>query len=227
MKVLIAAPISEYKSYIDDKWFSWLRRLTYPNIEFFFVDNSENPNYHKKWIVKGFNVQYYRPWDENLNQIMCDCNNIIRDYFLKSDCDYLLSLEEDQFPPQDIIERLIEHERDVVGAAYHIGHGFSSKYLNCYLYGFNNDYNTIIMNNSEGFLFTDGMVKKGYNFGLGCVLISRKVMKNVKFEIQKDGLDCHADTYFHRSLIESGYEPFIDTSVICTHVNGNWKKIKK
>ena len=48
--------------------------------------------------------------------------NKLKEYFLKNDYDYLLSLEQDVVSPKDVIERLMKHDKDICSGLY-FNHG--------------------------------------------------------------------------------------------------------
>ena len=227
-RVLCGVPITEHKAYIDKQWFKHLLSLTYPNLDFYFVDNSVNPKYHHKWKQQGWNVGYYRPEGMNLRQIMCDCNNIIRQYVIDNNYDYWFMLEEDQFAQPNIIEKLMANNKDICSAGYFVYHAQYSQFLNTSLFGSYTHPDAFIKTLEEGFLFVDGTVKEAYNHGIGCMLIKTDVIKQLKFWIDEaDEGKNFSDSYFQSDLRNLGYKSYIDTDIMTMHINGNWGVIQK
>ena len=64
--------------------------------------------------------------------------------------------------------------------------------------------------------------------GLGCVLIKRDVLENIKFRYEK-GKEPWDDLWFCEDARAKGFKVYVDTSAKCKHfVKGmDWSKIKK
>ncbi len=56
-------------------------------------------------------------FDESWSTIAEKRNHIIEE-FLRSECEYLFSLDSDMTPRPDSVRRLLEHQKDIVGALY-------------------------------------------------------------------------------------------------------------
>ena len=67
----------------------------------------------------------------------------------------------------------------------------------------------------------NGTIKQSYENGIGCTLIKRKVMEQIKFRIEK-GQAGHSDKYFYMDLWAKGINNFVDTSVFVRHFNSDW-----
>ncbi|NJL73882.1 MAG: hypothetical protein HC892_01415 [Saprospiraceae bacterium] len=74
----------------------------------------------------------------------------------------------------------------------------------------------------------DGNLTECRQLGLGCVLISKDILKEVKFRVDEtDKKGSHADTYFNQDCIEKGVKIYCDTKVWVEHRNGSWSKVNK
>ncbi|MFH1460587.1 MAG: hypothetical protein ABIG64_09515 [Candidatus Omnitrophota bacterium] len=226
-KILLATPISNIKNYIIWHYFDWIKQLTYPNLDFLFVDNSRDENFHKEVTRRtGFECLYLPPEkDESIRVFMCRCNNLIRDIFLKRKHDFLFSLECDLICALNTIEHLLSLHKKVVGLPYFIHHSYYSKILMMRYEDFGAERMLKNLSIDEGFLFFDGKVKETSQIGIGCLLIHKSILEKLEFRVELNE-DSHADTYFHRDLKEKLNEKaYIDTRYIAFHYNGNWTKI--
>lgn len=63
--------------------------------------------------------------------------------------------------------------------------------------------------------------------GAGCLIVSREVFENIsppwfKVEYTEGTVDCWGeDVYFFEKAINAGYQPYMDTSVMCLHYRGS------
>jgi hypothetical protein len=229
-KVLVATITSEYKDYCFDDWAENVKSFTYNDKKIIIVDNSRNPDYHQK-IQSKLNeaIVIWHPIKEmqSIRECMCECNNITRDYFLKNDFQYMLSLESDIFPRANVIEQLLSHKKLVVGLAYFIWNGCHSKYLNFYPEEIG-QYRTVKpFNLDEAFLFQNGFIRPGFNFGFECLMIHRAVLEKIKFRVNLNS-NKHIDSFFHEDLLKMKIQAYIDTSYIVNHINKTkWDNIYK
>ena len=70
--------------------------------------------------------------------------------------------------------------------------------------------------------YIDGTVKPIHGCGIGCSLIHRELLKKYKFRTI-EGMPTHADSFFYMDLWNDGITAYVDTSVICKHLNTDWK----
>ena len=226
-KVLVAAPTSDYKDYCLREWAEYVNSLTYDNKEILIVDNSKNPEYHKKIILMGLPCVYHRPASmTDLREIITAGQNYIRDKFLKGGFDYLFLLESDQFAAPNIIEYLILQRKKVVGLPYFISNSVSTNLI-CFRkekWGTVRNYDALF--HDEGFFFFDGKVKPVYQLGFGCLLIHKSIVEQLPFWVDmKNPYGNNSDTYFHNDCHDKGIEVFVDTRYMTYHWNSNWYNI--
>lgn len=213
---MIAAPIYEHKYYCINDYIRNLKELSYPNKDILLVDNSKNPGAHK--LVKEFNdgvTVEYIGFYETTRASQCEAYNRIRDVFLAGDYEYLVTIESDLFPPEDIIEQLIANDKDICGCPYQIfGQNAKNAGILCVTTGKITYKDGVFQESFMCFEELDGELKQVQGgIGLGCVVIKRKVLEEIKFRWN----DCHADTYFHRDAHRRGFETWLDTRFIIPH----------
>ena len=115
MKILVGCPTSNHKEYSINEYLNGIKNLNYRNFDLILVDNSEDNNYFNKLKSLGINVIKGKYFESAKDRVI-NSRNILREYFLNNDYDYLLSLEQDVVPPSNVIEKLLEHNKEVTGA---------------------------------------------------------------------------------------------------------------
>ncbi len=219
-KILISCPTSIRKEYCLQDFFTNIRAFTYPEKYFFFVDNSHGSLFHvKEILLKGFECGYCSPHGKPNNVYICESYNAIRDYFLKNDFDYLLTLECDMFPEKDVISEMLMHDYPVVAARYFWGEGENSRLLGFEMHdSFGLNVNRLIKF-EEGFFEYGTGKTKNFNAGLGCALIKREVIEEIPFRVEDHSI--HNDSWFMSDVFSMGIETkFIE--MIIRHENTNW-----
>jgi hypothetical protein len=136
--------------------------------------------------------------------------------------DYLLHLETDLFPPNDIIEQLMFHQVPIVSALYYVDNGIYRKPMIQRKVKLAPRFLTSknFMAN-EDLCFCDGTVKKVAHAGIGCILIHRSVFEKVQFR-HIDGVNNHPDTYFAEDCAQNKIPIHLDTSIVVEHENSPW-----
>ena len=140
--------------------------------------------------------------------------NLMANMALENGCTHVLFLDDDVYPPPDMLMRLLAHDKDIVGALYvlrnypHLPIMFDHAYPDgrC-RYKFLTDK-------------VQGLVPV-VNTGLGCVLIKTEVFKKMEQPwitlgaYEKDNW-CD-DIHFFNKCREEGFELFVDTDISCGH----------
>jgi hypothetical protein len=230
-KILLAAPINVVKAYCLFDWLKAIKELDYDNYDIFLVDNSTNPAFSQQIRDLGFDCVHDPPQGRETRYLLLSGLNKCKDKFLSDGYDILFSLECDIFPPKDIIQRLLAHDKDVVGTTYWTFHGYDSQLQLLNIYTLHTDYKNHkkeyknrYMTFEEAQLFMDGSCKPAYANGIGCMLIKKWVLEDIPFRV--DPTDSgHPDSFFHQDLWLNGITNYVDTSIIPLHRNSNWNTI--
>ncbi len=224
--VFLTCPIHERKAYCIEQFFENILRFTYPNIVYYFVDNSDRPEWSEDLVRRwGFDIDFFIN-DQNLrtHQKMAACNEITRRKFLESDCDYFLSLECDVIPPLDCIEIMLAHKKPVVSLPYFTGEGADSFIVGADVEQYGNEITNQHVTNKLSYWRTTGQLEQVGQPGIGIMLAKRHVIETHHFKTIK-GAECHADTNFFFDLARDGIKVFSDTAHIVTHRNQPWEAI--
>lgn len=223
-KVMISCPVNERKAYCLDEYFNNILNYSYPNVQFYFSDNSTDETYHLKLMAQyGFEIDYISPKHLSAPMYMCQSMNQILKKFLASDCTHLLLNECDVFGKKDIIEQLLSHNKDIVGVSYFINTGYDAEITQFNIDKFAGTNNSNTSFKGE-YLEFDGKIKKVDTVGFGCTLIKREVLEGYKFYI--DAIrKVHCDTTFALDMCERSVDIYRDDYILCEHKNQDWSTI--
>lgn len=187
---------------------------TYKNIpsQFFFNFLTAYEESKKKFSVNVLNVD---------STMIEAARNILVDRFLRRKSDFLFFVDSDMLLPVNIIENLIQHDKDVVSGIY---------------FGRSQMGETHVMASVE----VDGEYKPINSFpaglievdavGLGCCMLKKEVVEKVsdseydkplflnKF-ISRDKM-VGEDFYFCELLRKNGFNIFVDPAIQCGHIGG-------
>lgn len=225
-KVLVGTPTYEGKDYCLDAFVQNIRKINYPNWNYCIVDNSRKKNYYHKLQRKYPGRVVHVNRGENSRSALANSSNYLRKKALDEGYDYLLMLEVDLFPPKDVIQRLMRHNKKVIGHPYFTGMGdkkrpcifvvdkqseqmWGSKWLEA----------------EEWNKYLDGGVHQVHGMGVGCVLIHKSILERFPFyyssadEVRMADKESrrYPDTYFYLEMHNNGIPVFIDSSVIVPH----------
>jgi hypothetical protein len=200
----------------------------YPNFSVFLSDNSETSE-NAKFITENYNIEcgYIEPIEgETVFERIARSHNQIRDYFIKNkQYTHLLHLETDIFPPIDIIDRLLAHDKPVVAANYDVHFGGKRKLmvqLSEPYHSYVRSYRCVPFVDEQEPLFFDGTIKKVFHAGLGCVLIRREIVELLPFRVAKGENFMSADTYWANDMFANNVPIMVDTNINCKHENISW-----
>ena len=193
-KIMIAVPVANHVSEEEQKDFhlSCLDGLVIPS-----------GMQAKQYVVHG-------------RKVAAAYNDAVRE-FMKDGADFLLTVEDDTFPPADALVKLMKHMADgkrVVGAWY-------PKRQDAY------EGSPIVIGNNgkRGHLEADGEVHEVYTIPMGCTLYSAEVFYKIEYPYFET-TDCLTqDSFFSQKLRDAGYKLFCDTSIRCRHIDRETKKV--
>src|SRR3989344_7418790 len=100
-KILVGGPVSDHHDYCYLQFLETVKRLSYPNFDIFFVDNSKDEKFYNK-IKKDFSNTGRIPYNESVKVRLADSRNLAKEKVLKENYDYLFCLDQDVVPPKDI-----------------------------------------------------------------------------------------------------------------------------
>lgn len=144
-------------------------------------------------------------------------NNLV-DLAIVNDCDYLLMLDDDMVVPPNLFRKLIQHDKEVIGALYYqrggAYHPVIMRQINKKdgLKGIN------FINHFDPMITKPGLYKLDGVIGGGCMLFKTDVFRKIPqpyFWI--DGI-VGTDVHVCNQLLEAGVDIWVDTSIELGHV---------
>ena len=226
-KILVGAPTFEGKNYCFSDWIENVKSFTYGNYDIFLADNSETEENSKMYKSKyGIECEWITN-EKNKNSLLqkiADGHNAVREYALKNNYQFLLHLETDVFPPIDVINRLLAHNKQLVGGTYFL-YNDDKRELMIRLLDVDYGKESSMICGETAELIVDGNLKSVWSVGLGCNLIHKSVLEKVKFTFAKQQKKViFSDTTFSMDTRKEAIAQYWDTSVICEHRNHDWSK---
>lgn len=226
-KVLIGSPITavkKYKDYCLQKYLKRLGQLTYPNKEFMLLLNQEGGDY----LIQEYPELNIRrmPTRDSVVEICVLGRNMMRDKVLKEGFDYLMFIEQDIIPSFDLVEKLMQHQKDVCSALYFnemepqkARHGVNTLYFPM---AWNFDQTCAARGEHVEKLvrpedLTQGRLMHVDICGLAAVLIRKEVLKQIQFRYINNNPPIFEEFCFGRDCKDQGIDIYLDTSIVCGH----------
>lgn len=229
-KVLVFTPIYEAKDYCLFDFIESVKELTYPNFEHILIDNSVDKKYYLKLKKRygSMNIHHVSRGN-NSREALARSANFARKYAIENGYDYMLSLESDVFAPKEIIEGLMTWGKDVVTGLYFIGDRSKGVRVPCVTIAKWNDslgaWGTRLLEPKEWNDYLKKGLKQVQAGGFGACLIHKNVFERFSFYYDPR-FQGHPDIYFFNQLFEAKIPVFVDTDMVCDHMNTNWSDVK-
>ena len=231
-KILIAFPTSDKKDYCVDEFIQQIKSFTYPLYDIFVVDNSKDSKHVRKFWKEGIKA-IHEPLKGDFREELARHQNIIKDYFLAGDYDYLMMIESDVFTGECILEKLVSYAEvynaGVVTATYEIDRGEPTLCLTSTV-----DSRLVrsekLLDRSLGYeIMGQGVIPlrkllsdpdaKLTATGIGCTLFSRFALEDVNFRVDLSlNKRAFSDTFIYTDMQKFGFKILIDSNIICEHV---------
>ena len=231
-RVLVGCPTSFHKEYALKQYAEIVKSLDYKNYDVLLIDNSPDDDYLSK--IEKFGLSAIKgPYFEGALDRIITSRNILREYTINNNYDYLFSLEQDVLPNKDALSKLISHNKQVISGIYFVHNIIGNKRTLIpqvfeVLYDYTNEEDLPSMTPINEQEFLSNKLIKIVSCGLGCVLIHKNVLKEIKFRYRNKVFD---DRFFCIDLYKKNIPIYCDTRVKCKHLILNrpysWDKIKK
>jgi hypothetical protein len=225
-KVLIGTPHSDVKNYCLDTFLSSVTNMTYRNGEYdvLIADNSKDGKNAKKIMKAGVQSIYVKQKQKDIRQYIADSHEVLRVAALRGNYDYLIHIESDIEFPLDLIERLLSHQKKVVGAAYFINHGYESRLMVQQIEKIGDTVRHTSNIDKNGILLMDGKLHRVHSIGLGVIAIHKSVLQKINFRWLK-GMDSFPDSVFSADCNAQNIPIYLDSSILCHHNNSSWSEV--
>lgn len=152
--------------------------------------------------IKVFNV-YGRKVDEAYNEAVRE--------LLKDGADYLFTVEDDTFPPQGALIKLMQHMRDGLDAVC----AYYPKRIEC------REGAPIVIgqDGKRQALVPDGGLHEVFTMVMGCALFRANLFLKTDFPWFATTEFLTQDTFFSQKLRDINVRPMCDTSIRCKHID--------
>lgn len=233
-RILIGCPTYDKKEYCRKQWVENVKRINYPNFHWTIVDNTEHNRYYNKLRREHPGHILKSKRGKNSRDALAFSSNILRRKAINEGYDYLLMIEIDLFPPEDVIWRLLRHGQPVVGHPYEIG--FKDQRGLCVFVPEKKPsglLGTRRLHKHEEKDFLNGTLQRVHGMGVGCVLIRKDILEQYPFwystadddRMKDEHVRKHPDVYFYLDLHNDKIPVFCDTSVLVYHDNSDWLNV--
>jgi GT2 family glycosyltransferase len=115
-KILVAAPTYNIMEYCEKEFIDSIKRLDYSNYDILIVDNSKKDNYFNHLNERFPEIKIIKDntnEEKNLLRLISS-RNLILNYAIDNNYDYLLMIDSDVIPPKEAITNLLSCEKDLV-----------------------------------------------------------------------------------------------------------------
>ncbi len=228
-KVLLGGLVSDYHDYCTDRFIESIKKITYPNCDTLFIDNSKSEDFYNR-IKDKLPVMRGKYFPSIYDRLIHN-RNILRQKALDEGYDYLLNVDQDIILPRNAIEVLLSHGKEIISGLYFnpIKRGDNLKMSPTMWVSFSGDKSRMVP-------IKDDVALGSYmieiaSCGSGCLMIHRNVLEKVKFRYDLNegpGVD---DVFFCADAKKAGFKIYADTAVKCIHmVRGrgwNWEQLMR
>lgn len=234
-KILIAAPTSANKNYCLEDYLMNVSKIEYPNWKCVLFDNTTDEGENAKHINDTMKRLFGN--DDRFLAIrsdiwgcagvisrVCKGHNDAREYAISNNYSAMLHLETDVFPAPHVLQELILRKKDVVNCPYYRDEGRFRKIM--VQKKLHRAPNNIYSYNLDPFDDVDlmaGGLKEVSHAGLGCCLISKKVLEKIPFRYVQ-GIHSFPDSWWAQDLYTNKIKIWLDTDLPpAIHKNSNWQ----
>lgn len=224
-KTLIGCPVHSSKKYCWEKWVEAVNALD-GDFDVMIIDNSDEPTFNNA-SFRCFRYTHF-PSLGNVRETVAACQEMIRKYAADHDYDYLLMLEQDNIIAPEDLNYLISLQKPIVGIPYWKFDPDQKLHYVVWqeVYNIKGKYEAMLTPVLKVLERFDGNIKPVFNIGLGCLLISKEMLKTFKFRVEKEGLP-HSDTYFAHDIYLQRVNISAVTDRFCEHLDSGLMNASK
>ena len=173
-----------------------------------FIENETFYSIYKQNVPEGVELDFMF----TTNYAVDTGRNILARYAIEHEFDYIFWVDADIVLPEDALEKLISHNKDIVSGSYAmkaLGKAIPIAMIRTSM----NKYASIRI---DSYLGHKGLIKLDC-IGFGCVLTKVEIFKKMKTPYFKYTETLGEDAYFCRRAQKLGYEIYIDNTILCGH----------
>ena len=167
------------------------------------------PVLEKLEIPSGTQVKYYNVFGRSVHEAYNDAALTA----LKDEAEFMLTIEDDTFPPPDAFVKLINHYRSMGNPKLIIGGWYPKKTAS------REGTPIILTGGKRQALAADGQIHEVYTIPMGCTLFPTSVFLETEFPYFATTEHLTQDSFFSQKARDRGYKLICDTSIRCKHVD--------
>lgn len=165
-------------------------------------------------VPSGIQVKYYNVWGRSVH----DAYNDAAMTTVKDHADFMLTVEDDTFPPKDAFVRLVQLYRKH-GPKVVVGGWYPKKQES------REGTPIVLCAGKRQALDADGEVHEVYTIPMGCTLFPAEAFIATEFPWFATTEHMTQDSFFSQKLREAGYKLLVDTSIRCKHIDAATGKV--
>jgi hypothetical protein len=152
----------------------------------------------------------------NYGNPVADAYNFIVREALNDEADYLVTVEDDTFPPPEAVVKLLEllRSEQAKGSKCAVGAWYPKK-EECS----QGVHIIAVGQNERGPLKPDGLVHEVYTMAMGCSIYPVRMFREIPYPWFKTTAHLTQDSYFSQQARDAGWKLLVDTSIRCKHVD--------
>lgn len=156
--------------------------------------------------------EHHITWAMSSHALIYDSRNKAAAIAIKENFDYVLFIDSDMLPPEDVFNRMIAHDKDIVSGLYfkRCDPYLPVVYKTLKVNGNTVDYE-VMQEWEDGLVKVDGV-------GMGCCLIKTDVFKAIGHSFFTPTLILSEDLAFCLRAREKGFDIYLDTTMIVPHI---------
>lgn len=167
------------------------------------------PVLEKLEIPSGVQVKYYNVFGRSVHEAYNDAAMTA----LKDNAEFMLTIEDDTFPPPDAFVKLINHYRTLGNPKTILGGWYPKKTES------REGTPIILIAGKRQALSADGQMHEVYTIPMGCTLFPTSVFLETEFPYFATTEHLTQDSFFSQKAREKGYKLLVDTAIRCKHVD--------
>jgi len=160
-------------------------------------------------IPSGVQVKYYNVFGRSVHEAYNDAAMTA----LKDQADFMLTIEDDTFPPNDAFIKLLNHYRSMEDSKLILGGWYPKKTVS------REGTPIILVNGKRQALAADGKMHEVYTIPMGCTLFPTSVFVATEFPYFATTEHLTQDSFFSQKARDAGYKLIVDTAIRCKHVD--------
>lgn len=166
-------------------------------------------------IPSGVQVKYYNVFGRSVHEAYNDAAMTA----LKDGADFMITIEDDTYPPTDAFVKLMNHFRSMEDPKVILGGWYPKKTES------REGTPIVLVNNKRQALPADGKMHEVYTIPMGCTLFPTSVFLKTEFPYFATTESLTQDSFFSQKARDAGYKLIVDTAIRCKHVDVKTGKV--